>query len=403
MSDWRITKNYSDLLAILRGFVHGNAPESFESPDWKWIVHNADIHGITGIVSWMTVQYQLADDPVLMNRARQMAKQIVALYVRRWEDARCLLRALDRENIDHIMLKGYVLRDCYPIPELRTYGDLDLVIRPEDRKRTDTWMRQQGYTAGTDWEPVYSYYKGPELYEFHTDIMEVDITDRADYRGYFRSVWDHVEHREGHTYVPAPEFHFLYLLAHIAKHISGSGAGLRMYLDLALFITQYGLNMDWNWISGELESIELTEFANIVLSAVEQWFQVASPIPLLPVSMEIMERFLAYTMEGGVFGQVSRNSGVVAIKQEMRNEKSVSRGVTLLHRLFPAAETIERRYTYLQNRHWLLPVAWLHRFFRTRNQWGAHAKQAKDILKADEEQVRKLEMICTEIGLGDPS
>lgn len=89
--------------------------------------------------------------------------------------------------------------------------------------------------------------------------------------------------------------------------------------------------------------------------------------------------------------------------KENRNGPPVSPGITLFHRVFPSAETIERRYTYLQGHRWLLPVAWIHRVFRNRDQWGNHAKQAKKILNADEEQVRQLKKIYAEIGLGDPT
>ena len=347
----------------------------------------------------MTVQYQLTDDPALTNMARQMAKQTVALYVRRWEDARRLLHALNREHIDHIMLKGYVLRDCYPIPELRTYGDVDLVIRPEDRKRTDVWMRQQGFAVGTDWEPVYSYYKGPELYEFHTEIMEVDVSDKADYRGYFRSVWEHMVPEQDHTYVPDPEFHFLYLICHIAKHIAGSGAGLRMYLDIAFYLKTFGSSMDWKWIREELDALRLSDFANTVLTAVEQWFSVQSPLLLKPVSEEILEDFFVFTLEGGAFGHAGRDSGIISLKKTHRNEASVSRSETLFRRLFPSADTIEKRYTYLKGRHWLLPAAWVHRLFLTRSTWGVHALEARNILTADEEEVLRLKNLYSKIGL----
>lgn len=51
-----------------------------------------------------------------------------------------------------------------------------------------------------------------------------------------------------------PEFHFLYMLTHIAKHIHGSGAGLRMYLDLAAFIRHHGTGLDWPWIEAQLRA-----------------------------------------------------------------------------------------------------------------------------------------------------
>lgn len=394
-------QEYTELLSLLRGFVHEEVPSFPEEPDWRKLFSLAQIHGLTGILSWMIAEYGLTEDTELLSYAKKITRETVVMYVRRGDNARRLLEGLNAQGIDHLLFKGYLVRNCYPVPELRSYGDIDLAIRPDDRKRVHNWMLEQGFETGTDWEPVYSYHRGMELYEFHTDIMEVNVTDRADYRSYFRSVWNHAECRDGHTFFPECSYHFLYLLAHIAKHIGASGAGLRMYLDLAFFIKQYGKNMEWEWIQSQLEQIRLTEFASTAMSAVEEWFGVSCPLNTRPIHADVLSEFLEFTMEGGIFGHQKRDSGVIALKREDRYDMhSISRLTVLLHRLFPDAATIERRYTYLNGRHWLLPVAWVHRFFRTRETWGDHAREARTILTADEKEVLRLKKIYSEIGLG---
>ena len=47
-------------------------------------------------------------------------------------------------------------------------------------------MLSIGLARKHDWEPVYSYIRGVEYYEVHTDVMEVDVSDKADYKGYFQ-------------------------------------------------------------------------------------------------------------------------------------------------------------------------------------------------------------------------
>jgi hypothetical protein len=101
-------------------------------------------------------------------------------------------------------------------------------------------MISLGFQRHADWEPVYSYAGGNALYEIHTDIMEIDVSDKADYKGYFSGMWDHARPDRPHSFRFTPEFHFLYMLTHIAKHVHGSGAGVRMYLDVAAFVLHYG-------------------------------------------------------------------------------------------------------------------------------------------------------------------
>lgn len=88
-------------------------------------------------------------------------------------------------------------------------------------------------------------------------------------------------------------------------------------------------------------------------------------------------------MYGGTFGFVGRVSGLISLK----------------NCLLPKAVSIESRYTYLQGRHWLLPVVWGYRFFKTRNTWSYHAKEAKSIMNTDTDEVLKLKRIYKEIGL----
>lgn len=245
----------------------------------------------------------------------------------------------------------------------------------------------------------YSYYKNPEYYEIHTDVMEVDVSDKADYKGYFQHIWEHAHRVDAHTYELSPEYHFLYLLTHIAKHISGSGAGIRMYMDIAVFIRHFGKELDWDYIQKELNFLCLVDFANMVLTIVRDYFGVESPVLLREIDAQVMEDFMGFTLAGGVFGHIGRDSGLISLKTQNRNEEEISRARTFFSRLFAPADALEKRYTYLKGRHWLLPVAWVHRLFKTRDKWEEHAKEAQSIMNTDTEEVLKLKRIYKEIGL----
>lgn len=394
-----MNKEYRYLLHILKAFIHEEAPKKQEDVDWAELDQLADIHSVGGILGFMVKQYQLCDEPAVMERMRHRCMSNIVLFTRRAAQMEQLIQNMRKEQIDHILFKGYVVKDYYPIPELRSYGDIDFIIRPEAREKSHQLMLSQNYNIKTDWEPVFSYYKDTEYYEIHTDIMEVDVSEKADYRGYFRHMWEHVVQVDDYTWNLTPEFHFLYLLTHIAKHIYGSGAGVRMYMDIAVFIRHFEDNIDWKFVDQELHKLELYDFCCVVLTAVKDWFNVDSPIEFKPASKETMDEFTIFTMEAGIFGYVNRESGVNALKKNEQEEEKVSRFSTLMHRLFPAASDIEKRYTYLKGRHWLLPMAWVHRFIRTRDKWEGHAHEAKVIMSADEEEVMRLRKIYKDIGL----
>lgn len=160
--------------------------------------------------------------------------------------------------------------------------------------------------------------------------------------------------------------HFLYMITHIAKHVTGSGAGIRMYLDVAAFVLHYGENLDWESVSQELETLGLRDFANAVFTVVQTCFDIKSPIVLKQTDKTVLADIVELNMKGGIFGRNGRDSGTVSVREESRSGEDVSRIRTIANRLFPSAQTIRSRYTYLQDKPWLLPAAWIHRLIKTR-------------------------------------
>lgn len=394
---------YSTYLSALRAFLHGTVPHelSGEAAAELWKLANANATG--GIVGYAYMTHPDRVDADILQTMRSCCFSEIHLYARRAEQMKLLTAELSRNGIDCILFKGYVLREYYSVPELRSFSDIDFVIRREDRVKCDTMMKQLGFEPKDTWEPAYSYLKGSEFYEIHTDVMEVNVSDKADYTEYYSHIWDHVRPSplagQPHILEFTPEFHFLYLLTHIAKHVSGSGAGIRMYLDIAFFLKHFGAALDWQWVAQELKTLRFERFSNLVLSAVEQWFGVESPLPLNRVSPQTQEDFLEFTMEGGIYGRTGRDRSTVYLKQQNRNEEAVSKGKTLLYHAFPPARVMENRYTYLQKHPWLLPAAWVHRLAGSYSQWGRFADHTRNILTADEEAVRKLKRLYKEIGL----
>ena len=371
----------------------------WEDVDWVKLVKLSQIHCVTGILGYMTMSWPICPNEQMKASLRSVCLNTIALFARRAALAEVFSQTLSRNGIDHIVMKGYVLRGYYPVPELRTFGDIDIVIRLEDREKSDELLRSLGYQPEADWEPVFRYIKEVEYYEIHTEIMDVNVTDKTDYRGYFRDLWRYAESDGGHCYRFRPEFHFVYLLTHLAKHVTGSGAGVRMYLDVAAFLRHFGGSLDWDWVRQELEKLRLTEFANVVLHMVQASFGVESPIPLTTVEEETMRSFLEFTMAGGVFGRAERDSGAESLQWHSRGKETVSRTRTVLQRLFPPAKTIENRYTYLQDKPWLLPAAWVHRLIKTRATWRRHTEEMQNILTADKEEVRKIQKLYEKLGL----
>ena len=395
---------YKDYMDLLKAFVSGNPYKIDLTLNWNELLQKAQINNTLGIVGYMIMSDKTLSEPNLKGFGRNACMNEIMTFAHRAGAMEGLIKLLNENHIAHLLFKGFIVRNFYPVPELRTFGDIDFVIRKEDRQKCHELMLANGYTPGYDWEPVYDYKKGAEYYEIHTDVMEIDVSEKYDYREYYSHIWEYVfrpdEVNKPYTYEFKPEFHLLYLMTHIAKHINSSGAGIRMYMDIAFYIQHYGNNVDWNWIQQEVKKLHFEDFFNITFTAIEQWFGIISPIPLNPIDQQVMDDFLEFTLEGGTFGKVGRDRETIHLKNNDKgNDEDVSKIKTLLFHIFPPVSSLENRYEFLQKHHWMLPIAWIRRIIDNRDSWGRYKKEAKGIINADTEEVKKLKRMYKEIGL----
>lgn len=388
------------ILSILKAFL--NNQKNIEIPDgfdWNEFDKLVRINNISGIVGYMFLQSAAGTIPAeIRKRYRIEFLTTASVSASREDSMESLIGVLKANDIDHLLFKGYVVRDLYTVPELRTFGDIDFAIKLKDRQKCDELMRQNGYQLLENWEPVYVYESAIEHYEVHTELLDSNLNEKADYRQYFKDFWEHALKKDERTYVLEPEYHLIFLLMHIAKHLYGSGAGIRMYLDIAFYIRKYRQTIDWKRFKSEIDSLKLSKFVNTVFTAVQEWFDIESPVPLEKTDNDFTERFLTFTLNGGVFGFEDKSSALTQLRKNTA-EGSVSRTKTLLNRAFPPVRNMEARYTYLQTKPWLLPAAWVHRFFKKKNTTGEYLKESKELLSFDESEVLKMKQLYDEIGL----
>ena len=396
-----MNNNHLVYLEILKCFLNETPfPEELKV-NWPEILRLSQVHSTLGAVGSVAMANPYMADSNLRGQLRRDCLSEVHTYGQRAAQMDMRLRDFQDNGIDVLLMKGYVVKNYYPIPELRTFSDIDFVIRLEDRKKTDELMMKLDFRRNHNWEPVYDYFNGLEYYEIHTGVLDDTVSDKADFITYFSNIWDHVVQVEDHVYEFTPEFHLLYLLTHIAKHISEGGAGIRMYMDIVVFLRYFQGKLDWNWFCEEAEKLHFDDFVNMVFTAIRDWFDAEIPIPLKAVEQEVMDDFLAFTMDGGLFGKSGKDISTRILMRENRNddESVSSKKLTILKKLFPSAKTLAPRYTYLQKMPFLLPFAWVHRLVITRKDWEVHKKQAQSILNADDQEVLRIKKMYKNLGL----
>lgn len=273
-----------------------------------------------------------------------------------------LMETLEEEEIPHFIVKGAAVAAYYPVKALRTMGDTDLVIHTEDRLRAHAIMQAQGFENKSRFEDrEWVYYKDQMEFELHDHLVYSETITRSDHESFFNDFWQY--YRDGEL---DWSFHLLFLLLHLRKHLMNEGVGFRQFMDVAV-VTKNCAALDWTWIAAKLGELSMMDFARTVFALNAAWFGVETPIPGKVLDESFLEEATALVSRNGVFGfdnaENRDNAAVNAVRGQENSRQAMSR--LAIRKVFPPYEAliVVPHYSFLRGRRWLLPAAWVYRFF----------------------------------------
>lgn len=260
---------------------------------------------------------------------------------------------------EYFVVKGIAVARYYPDPMLRSMGDIDLVIHEDRQEMIHLKLIDNGFklVCHENMERVYKKYD-MEI-EVHSKLIYDEVFDTRQLKCFFNNCWmfyDGVQLDEN--------FHFLYLFVHLRKHMFLEGAGFRQLMDIVFMMKN--AEIDWKWIEDNARKVNLWAFIKKVLAFNERWFQIQSPVETSNIEEDFYETATEIIFKNGVFGFTNPDSEV----NESVNliVSSGDRAVMLKNlrkSLFLPYKTMVKmkEYGFLENRPYLLPVAWIYRFF----------------------------------------
>ncbi len=285
-------------------------------------------------------------------------------------------------NISFVVIKGVSISKLYPSDELRSMGDIDLLIRPEDKNNVINLLKKMGATINesqSDSSVTVFYIKNITI-EIHTAIGHgKEMNGKVDYEAYFSDVFSNVTKNEQGIFELNYEYNFVYVLYHMAQHFYYTGCGVRMVTDVAVMLNKYAEKIDWDWFWAELKKLNLFDFANVIFGLCNRWFgtEVKLKKSNSQKSMEIIEQ---YILSAGVFGfeNVDGDMG------QLRKNNSDTGGrfsLSAFRWAFPSYEYMKEHSRWFENKTpLLLPLAYIERFVRNAKKRGGLIKWYKKFL-----------------------
>ena len=267
----------------------------------------------------------------------------------------------------------------------RMSSDEDILI-PEDQfdlchqAMLDYGMQPagQGQDIHTEHEVPYGKPGSPLYIELHKCLFPPKSDAYGDLNRFFKKVQDRAVKVsiDGEEVVTMDHTdHLFYLICHAFKHFLHSGFGIRQVCDIVLFANHYGKEIDWIRILWQCREIHADLFT-AALFRIGQKYLTFDPVlagyPKEWQEIQVDEQLmLDDLLDAGIYGDgtMSRKhssnitlNAVSAQKQGKKAEHSV------LKTLFPPAKSMERRYPYLKKYPMLLPVAWVSRILKYRQE-----------------------------------
>ncbi len=351
---------FSFLVSALADHLRGRATAPVTDLDWEVFCRLVRAHQLAAVV------YRQCGSFLPAAARAQLEKEYGAtlfVYANRVSDLREISAAFQAANLPLFSVKGLAVARYYPIPNLRSMGDCDLLIRPGDEEAAIAVMRSLGFRHdGEVSRHAWTCERGGRHYELHSRLAEEDEYPDPRQSAFFNGYMSFT--REGEL---DWNFHFLFLLSHLRKHFLANGVGVRQFFDLAALIGR-GPGLDWARIGEMTAGLGLTGFAHACYSLIESWFGVTAPVEFRRLSPAETAAVTDKITDNGVFGFADAQN---KFNDARRSFLSAGRPRWLLRlsmlarRAFPSYSTM-RTYPgcgYLDGRPWLLPAAWAHRFF----------------------------------------
>lgn len=288
------------------------------------------------------------------------------------EQMEILLNEFNKANIKFIPLKGLVLRELYPIPEMRTMGDADILVEPKDIGKASRILSNMGYKKqSTDSKHIHFIHNTHMCIEIHFFIVSKDSLSK-NLDEFETHVWQNAKKSNvcnTPSLILSLEDQMLHLILHMAVHLSSGGFGLRQLCDLFVFTEKNYNNIDWDNIYKKTSDYGLTTFASTLFNICKKLFNEKIPEIFIKQHIEwnYMNALIEDIFSGGIFGSRTTVRELGGIQLRYTNHIDSSNAVTPLRKiislLFPPIELLGIQYSYAKKFPILTPAAWLHRIF----------------------------------------
>ncbi len=342
----------SAAIRIISSVFSGNHISSFSYDfDWKSFVSFCSKHKILNLIAYGISNYYGTVPEFISERLNDILLQSMAKEAQRNVEIEALSDSFEKNMIPHMIMKGFVIKNIYPEPYLRSMSDIDILVGDKLDDASEI-IKQHGFIFSGEAFLHSIFIKNNNFaVELHKSLIDESIDK---YYSYFGIGFDRAVLCDGfnYKYHLSTEDFYIFMIAHLAKHYEHYGTGIRSICDIYIYNEHYKNKMDRNYLSNELNKIGLLKFEEKIKDLSYDWF-----------SGEFSGEFDSvgeYIISGGVYGKFENHELNAFLIDGNESKKKY-----IIRTVFPDSDYMKARYGLLKKLPFLLPVFWIVRIIST--------------------------------------
>ena len=297
-------KETNALLALLAHEIFDQAMDIDASTvDWSAVLAEAQCHKVTALM-YPAIRSMDGVPEAVFNKVCGTAITVATASEAMLKEQRRILDLLEARQIPCAVLKGTSVAHLYPHPELRTIGDIDILVDEENLDEACKALQADGFAPSYTAEKHLCLQKGAVWVEMHRMVSVFPESEKGRFTK--QTMTDALRHTQeaeiGGVRFPmlSGAYQIIALLAHMEQHLATSGIGLRQVCDWA--VTAHALR---NCFDGEtlalLERCGLLRFARIMTRLCERYLGLPPCSWITDASDALVDAMLADVLDGGNF------------------------------------------------------------------------------------------------------
>ncbi len=315
----------------------------YSDKDLEAVYEYVKISGISAI-TFMALENAVdaADESSFMFEWKKMRLNAMRRNLLFDQERSEITKFLEQNGIWYLPLKGSVIKEMYPNPEMREMNDNDILIDQNGRDQAKDFMLSRGYQVKPNDKGVINdkgnsdeFIKDPFFYfELHKYLIEERYSPKQ--YDYFLSIKDRLikDTDKEYGYHMSDEDFYLYMICHAHKHFSRNGMGIRFLVDEYVFLKEKGETLDNDYINEKIREFGLEQFDADLRKVSKMAFD--EDVECLEESLSDSEKALYDSCLGaGIFGNIETRWKNEAYEMSANSTDTITKKEYIKNRLFP--------------------------------------------------------------------